>query len=82
MGDVNHKYPKTTIPNTIIAVVMIPAIFFLLTNAIAVMIINSTYTIANQTVNPIFITYTKVYHKVFQQLSFRNVVMIPASSPS
>lgn len=53
MEDVNHKYPKTTIPNTMIAVVMIPATFFFLTNAIAVMIISSTYTIANQAVNPI-----------------------------
>ena len=53
MEEVNHKYPKTTIPNTMIAVVMIPATFFFLTNAIAVMIISSTYTIANQAVNPI-----------------------------
>jgi hypothetical protein len=53
MEDVNHKYPKTTIPNTMIAVVMNPATFFFLTNAIAVMIISSTYTIANQAVNPI-----------------------------
>ena len=53
MKDVNHKYPKTTIPNTMIAVVMNPATFFFLTNAIAVMIISSTYTIANQAVNPI-----------------------------
>ena len=53
MEDVNNKYPKTTIPNTMIKVVMIPATFFFLTNAIAVMIISSTYTIANQAVNPI-----------------------------
>ena len=58
MEDVNHKYPKTTIPNTTIAVVMIPATFFFLTNAIAVMIISSTYTIANQAVNPIYNTYS------------------------
>ena len=58
MEDVNHKYPKTTIPNTMIAVVTIPATFFFLTNAIAVMIISSTYTIANQAVNPICNTYS------------------------
>ncbi len=53
MEDVNHKYPKISIPNTMIAVVMIPATFFFLTNATAVMIISSTYTIASQAVNPI-----------------------------
>ena len=67
MEDVNHKYPKTTIPNTMIAVVMIPATFFFLTNAIAVMIISNTYTIANKAVNPIYNTYsnTELYYSLF-----------------
>ena len=40
-----------------IAVVIIPATFFIFANAIAVMIISSTYTIANQAVNPIYISF-------------------------
>ena len=56
IGDVIHKYPKTTIPNTMIAVVIIPATFFFFVNAIAVIIISSTYTIANQAVNHIYIS--------------------------
>ena len=41
-----------------IAVVIIPATFFFFANAIAVMIISNTYTIANQAVNPICNTST------------------------
>lgn len=54
MGDVIHKYPKITIPNTMIVVVIIPVIFFLFAKAIAEMIIKITYTIANQAVNTIY----------------------------
>ena len=60
MGDVNHKYPNTTIPSTIIVIAIIPIVFALFMNARTVIVISRKYSNASHAVKPICSTSSSI----------------------